>query len=298
MKTIILVFTAFALVSGLLARDHYFVPPGAEIISLASEHTGRDYELLVALPGSYQESPEKRYPTLYLTDAQWDMALVSSIIGKLNYDKALPEIIVVGITYPGANADYGKLRERDLAPTKVEAVNPHSGDAMLFLQFIEETVIPRIESDYRADPEARALGGVSLGGLFSLYAMYEKPQLFRRHIAISPATPWDLGYIFRRDNEYAASSDSLPARLFVAYGGGEYVPYREAVVRYQEKLAAREYQGLELLNWAVEGERHGGVAVEGWIRGLRWVFKDITPELPGPLEDHFKSTGLEIRIVE
>ena len=299
MKTRLLTLSAVLIAAvSLTAQDHYFVAPDTQFHQMHSDLTGRDYELLITLPGSYESEPERSYPALYLTDAQWDMALLASIRDKLIYDRVLPEIILVGITYPGADADYGTLRSRDMSPTRVEERNPDSGDGPKFLQFIEEGIIPYIETTYRADPNERALGGSSFGGLFSLFAMYEKPELFKRHIAISPSVDWDKGYMFRRDNEHASGSDALAARLFISYGGGEYSKYTDTVAAFQKKLAAREYKGMALLNWTMEGERHGGVGMEGWTRGLRWVFKDIVPEGPGPLELLYQSRNDEIEIVE
>jgi hypothetical protein len=272
----------------LIAQERHFTLSNTHFTELKSELTGRDHELIVFLPPSYESSPDKSYPVLYFMDAYWEMPLLSSIHGQLVFDNVIPEMIMVGFSYPGEDTNYGDLRARDLTPTKVEKNNPNSGGASRFLQFIEEVVIPRIESDYRADKNNRALSGSSLGGLFALYAMYEKPDLFKRFIAISPAAGWDNNYLFTRDDTYAANSDSLSVRLFLSYGGDEYLPFREPIIAFQEKISGRNYKGLALLNYIIEGERHSGVKSEGYSRGLRWVFKDIAPSGPSGLEGEFK----------
>jgi len=258
-------------------QNTHFVP-------LSSSQTGRDYELVVALPGSYDASRKKRYPVLYILDPWWHMPLVNAVHGSQVWDRALPELIIVGISYPGPNPDFDDLRARDYTPTRVADDNPNSGDAGKFLAFIEESVIPLVESRYRTNPAERALSGVSLGGLFTLWAMYERPGLFSRYIALSPAVLWDDDLMFRVDDAYAAEHEALPARLFIAYGTAETPTFATPIIEFQQKIAGRHYRGLELLNHAVEGERHGSACIEGYSRGMRWVFKDLAPTGPSGLE--------------
>jgi len=260
------------------AQDRHFTLTNTHYILLKSELTQREHELIVFLPGGYENSPEKYYPTLYFADAYWDMPLLYSIHGQLVYDNVIPELIMIGFSYPGENANYGQLRARDFTPIRV---NENSGDAPKFLEFIENTVIPRIESEYRVDKTDRALSGNSLGGLFTLYAMYMRPGLFRRYIAISPAVN---PYLFSVDEAFAKENKSMNARLFLSYGGDEYAPFRDPIIEFQKQISARIYIGLELLNYRIEGERHSGVKSEGYSRGLRWVYKDIAPDGPSGLD--------------
>lgn len=266
------------------AGDQPFVLSNTQRIKMTSELTGYDHELIVFLPNSYENSPEKSYPVLYFADAYWDMPLLYSIHGQLTYDNVIPELIMVGFSYAGDDVNYGSLRSRDLSPTTLNEVNSASGQAPQFLAFIEQTVIPYIESEFRADPQQRALSGSSLGGLFTLYAMYEKPELFKRYIAISPAAGWDKGYLLERDNVYASLHQALPVRLFLSYGSAEYKPFRDPIIDLQKKLAQRDYRNFALLNYIIKGERHSGVKSEGYSRGLRWVFEDIAPTGPGGLQ--------------
>ncbi|MDQ8185025.1 hypothetical protein [Pelagicoccus sp. SDUM812002] len=47
--------------------------------TLYSQQTVRVYKLLIQLPSTYDREEGKNHPTVYLTDAQWDFNLVSSI---------------------------------------------------------------------------------------------------------------------------------------------------------------------------------------------------------------------------
>lgn len=268
----------------LTAQERHYTLTNTHYIQLTSELTKRNHELIISLPGSYYNSPDKHYPVLYFLDAYWDTPLLNSIHGQLVWDAMIPELIMVGFSYPGENPNYDVLRACDFTPTRENPANPFSGDAPKFLKFIETVVIPRIETDYRADKNERALSGSSLGGLFTLYAMYERPTLFKRFIAISPHTGWDKQYLFKRDDSFAANNKSLPVRLFLTQGSEEYPLFRDPIIAFQQKIAERHYQDFALLNYTIEGEDHSGTKSEGYSRGLRWVFKDIAPTGPSGLE--------------
>lgn len=149
--------------------------PGSETIKLHSKQTKQDHELIVILPGSYESSPKRHYPTLYYLDAYWDFALVYSLYQQLRVDDLLPEMILVGLSYPGSNDDYIRRRTSDFLPMK-DARAPGSGNADAFLAYLKQSVVKKIEYKYRADPKDRVLAGHSLGGLFTLYAMYKEPE--------------------------------------------------------------------------------------------------------------------------
>ncbi len=268
------------------ASTHYFVAPGTQFHQVRGEQTGRDYELLVTLPESYQSNSDKRYPVLYLTDAQWDMALVTSVLGKLNYDNHLHEMIIVGISYAGEDAQYDQLRLLDMTPVPIPGV-PDSGSADAFLNTIEKQFIPLIERTYRVDSDVRAFGGVSLGGAFSLYAAFKKPRLFSRHISISPGVIVGNEYLFEHEQKYSEQKDSFPVRLFITYGEDEYPLFRDPIIRFQKILEDRNYSELMLRNHSVEEGRHGSVAIEGWMHGLLWIFKDKRTGKPDPLKAMF-----------
>lgn len=270
-----------------VASEHFFVAPGTQFHQVHSEKTGRDYTLLVTLPESYQVDTERQYPVIFLTDAQWDMALVTNILGKLNYDNHLHEMIIVGISYPGKDADYGQLRLRDMSPVVIPDI-PGSGSADTFLNTIETQFMPLIEKRYRVDPNIRVLGGVSLGGAFALYAALKKPDLFKRYIAISPGVIIGDGYLFDLEMSYSKINKSFPVRLFTTYGEDEYPLFKDPIIEFQNILEKRQYDNFSLRNHSVEEGRHGSVAIEGWMHGLLWVFKDQRTGKDDPLKAMFE----------
>lgn len=242
--------------------------PGTEVRSLRSQVTSRAYDLYVYVPS--KRTAGTRYPVLYLLDGQWDFKLLTSIQGGLLYDKFVPDVIIVGITYSGPNANYDSLRAVDYTP-KASPSNPGSGQGAKFLSFLETELIPFVESNYPADPARRALMGASLGGLFTLYAMYTKPSLFTGYAAGSPAVTYAQRGAFDDEAAYAASHKELHAKLYVAVGDQEplYQPVQELV----RKIRARSYTGLTVESRVIAGERHSGNKPEAFNRGLRFLFQ-------------------------
>ncbi len=246
---------------------------------LPRNEAGRHYQLHVGLPPSYKKEAGKRYPVMYVTDGYWDFEKIRAIQGALIYDKVVPEFIWVGLGYAGQDLNYGNLRRWELSPVPFGGGGPEeSGRAADFLKTIETEIIPFIEREYRVDSSYRVLGGASLGGLFTLYAMYSKPELFQGYIAATPAVvvgnDWLLGY----EEEFAKAGKPLNARLYVTAGGNESPGFVGGILRYNQRVASRKHEGLAYRFRIIDDERHGGMQLESYTRGLRFVFEPLAPE--------------------
>lgn len=280
------IFLLFGAARAVAADDatmtQHFSLKNTHIVQLPSKQTGKVHELIISLPDSYQQSPNKKYPVLYFMDAYWDMPLLTAIYFGLVYDQLAPEFIMVGFSYAGDRVDYGQERLRDLTPTHVKDLG--GGGAQNFLQFIKESVVPMIEKNYQVDPNQRALSGSSLGGLFTVHAMYDDPEFFKRYIAISPAAEWDNNYMATLDNAYAKKHKELNARLFLSYSTAEYSRFGDPIAAFQKQIQQRKYEKIQLLNYVMHDVRHAGVKPDGYVRGLMWGWKDIAPKGPSGLE--------------
>jgi predicted alpha/beta superfamily hydrolase len=265
-----------------------FTLNNTQLVPLASAKTNIHYELVITLPSSFKSAPDKKYPVLYYLDAYWDAPLVNSVYGSLVYDAHAPEFIMVGISYAGENVNYDKERLRDLTPTKVVS-RGESGGASELLRFIKESIVPFVEKNYRGDSNQRALSGSSLGGLFTLYAMYQDPVFFKRYIAISPAADWDGGYLATLDAAYAKQNKALNARLFLSYSTAEYKLFGDPIAAFQQQIKKRNYKNLHLMNYVMQNVRHASVKPDGYVRGLIWAWKDIAPTGPSGLEQAYKA---------
>lgn len=256
-----------------------------EIVELDSPETGRKYELWVALPPSFAKSPDRLYPTLYLLDGQWDFTLVRALAGGLLFDQVAPEFLIVGITYGGKDPNYGALRAEDYLPTRAKGEGEtwhKGGDAKKFLSFIETRVLPLTEERYRADPAKRILSGASFGGLFTLFALFEKPELFGTYLALSPAVSWDDRWLFRREAEFHRAHPRLERRVWLSVGTDEWPRFTDANRVFFKQIEASRYQGITLRTLFIEGERHAGNKPEAYNRALRFAFEGAVPQASAP----------------
>ena len=173
------------------AGDFRGVTGTVERFSTASDRvTPRDVE--VWLPPSYAAEPERTYPVIYMHDGQnlFDPEQSQYSGWDWGVDEAMTELgleaIVVGIHsdcdtrgddyFPrkAGLADPGPFREDmgELTPDNMNADN--------YLRFLVEEIKPRIDADYRTRPgrDDTFVMGSSMGGLISLYAVTEYPEVF------------------------------------------------------------------------------------------------------------------------
>jgi uncharacterized protein len=245
--------------------------PGTQVRALKSTSTGRDYDLYIRLPANYDRDKNAKYPVLYILDGQWDFKLMDSVLGGLVYDKFVPQMILVGITYSGENANYDSLRVMDDSPVAAEDFKG-SGDGPKFLKFLKTELVPFIEANYRADASRRVLQGSSFAGLFTLYAMFSDPGFFWGYVAASPFVSYAGNYSFKQEAEYAGNHKELSVRLYLAVGDSEGLT--QPVKDFMKVVQSRGYKGLKIETRVVEGERHAGNKPEIFNRGLRFIFSE------------------------
>ncbi len=168
-----------------------------ETLRFHSQILGETRVLNVYIPDSYEPDLAQGYPVIYVLDGSRDEDFLhlSGLVQFLSFPwvGALPPSLVVGI----ANVD----RRRDYTfPTRVEADKkqyPTTGGSKAFIRFLQQEVIPLVDSLYSTG-ERRTLIGQSLGGLLATEILLEKPELFSRYMLVSPSLWWDQASILTR----------------------------------------------------------------------------------------------------
>lgn len=161
--------------------------------SFASRATGSAQRVEVLLPPSYGSDPHRRYPVLYLQDGQnlfdrramhggW---MADEGMGRAVASGRAREAIIVGV-------HCGPRRTVDYTPS-VDPEEGCGGGAGRTLRFLVDELKPWVDRSFRTarDREHTALGGSSLGGLFSLWAGLKRPDVFGGVIAMSPSLWWN-----------------------------------------------------------------------------------------------------------
>jgi len=258
---------------------------GSEVRKITSSTiSAQEYELQIMLPSGYASS-NKKYPVVYLMDSQWDFPLLTALYGEQYYDGFIPELIIVGVTWGGINPKPDSLRTRDYTPTK-ENRSPQSGGADNFLSFMKNELFPFIETNYKADNNDRILIGCSLGGLFTMYALFTHPEMFQRYVAASPAFGWDNEVLYQYEKKYFEKKSNPPAKLFMCIGGVERsVP---GYKKLEKLLINRHYSSLQIESRVLENIGHSGTKGEGFEKGLQFVFKRPSLKLPSTVLDKYK----------
>jgi predicted alpha/beta superfamily hydrolase len=250
---------------------------GTEIRTIHSDITGQDYQLIINLPYSYKTDTTKYYPVVYFCDGYYDFALLSMIYGEQIYDKTIKECFMVGFSYKGENLDYGKLRTHDYTPTAVPDA-PGSGGAAEFLDVVEKEFIPFMQEHYRVDTSFRALGGSSLGGLFTLYALFSRPQLFNAYISLSPAVLWDRGYLLLLEDSFQKNHTALPVSLYMTGAEKEIAwdpTFLEGIKFFGAVLKKRNYADFRFEYRVLDDSYHSGSKPEGYARGIKFIFEPL-----------------------
>ncbi len=137
----------------------------------------------VYLPKNYENS-KKRYPVIYMLDAQNLFDKATSYAGEWEIDEYLDtttdkETIIIGIEHGN------EKRFDELSPYKNETYGGGKGDS--FLSFITTTLKPHVDATYRTKKNAKntSIVGASLGGLMAFYAVIKRPDVFNNAGAFS-----------------------------------------------------------------------------------------------------------------
>lgn len=171
---------------------------GTEQWMMKSEE-GRDYRIMISLPEG--DVPYTGgYPVIYLLDGNaYFPVFHAAKRAQTQFDAA----ILVGIGYPGdAPLDFER-RGFDLSPPAPEARNtPPQGGQDMFLAFIEKRLMPKVAERFQVDPDQRSLVGHSFGGMFGLYTLFTRPDLFQHVVAVSPSLWWQDRFLLKHERDF------------------------------------------------------------------------------------------------
>lgn len=174
--------------------------------TLFSETLSETRILWVGKPGGYERRSES-YAVMIVLDGDRHFEHTVATTRFLARNDLIPEMLVVGVE--------NTIRPRDLTPPSEDPADAESfpvrGGADAFQAFIADELIPWIDEHWRTRP-FRILIGHSHGGLFAIYSLITRPDLFNGYIAISPSLQWDAQrYVDRAERFSTAGPSSLRA---------------------------------------------------------------------------------------
>jgi predicted alpha/beta superfamily hydrolase len=172
--------------------------------TIFSRTINEDFTIYVLRTEAYDTSNIK-LPVLYMTDGDWNMTVARNCFTMLRQDYDTREPLIVGIGYgKGENK-----RVRDLDPA-------NGGPA--FLTFIEKELMPFIEKHYRITDE-KAIYGYSMGGMFTTYILFNRPDLFDMVFIGAPGNNGRL--LLPAAKNYFQDHKDLKSKVFIGVGSYE-----------------------------------------------------------------------------
>lgn len=272
---------ADALASNAPIEGAPYVLKGTQVWTVPDPVSGRDYEVFVSLPASYDSDPNRRFPVLYVTDADYAFPIIRQVARRVNLNgPVIEEFILIGLSY--SRGDDGVVsRNRDYTPTPKGPRNAGStihGQGPAYQTYLKTRVLPFVENRFRADPERRILLGHSYGGLLGAQILFTDPTLFHAYVLGSPSFWFDKRHIMTMEADYARTHQDLPADVFMYIGeyevpgpGPRHTKDTDMVadVRAMEAaLKARAYPSLRVRSVVLNDEDHLTVAPGGFTRAL------------------------------
>lgn len=227
-------------------------------------HNHRD--VLVLLPPSYADAPDRRYPVVYMHDGQNLFDRQTGFAGQeWEVDETMQrlaaegmEAIIVGLTN---------------TPQRFQEYNPFpgvwKGRGRDYLRFITETVKPLVDGAFRSllDRDHTLLFGSSMGGLISLYGFFAYPEIFGRIGVMSPSLWVGSGAIYHE----IEARPFVPGRIYLDNGTRE-----PSARRLKALLVHKGYMLERDLRYVVEtdGEHHEPAWARRLPNALRFLLAD------------------------
>ncbi len=258
------------------AQDAAFAPARTHVYRFDARADGPAYQLIVTVPEAYGADTTTAFPVLYYLDG-WDYApLFIGLARLMEGNNTVRPFILAGISIEGDRLAWARHRYRDYTPSRYDTTlqryhvnmagastdTDPTGEADAFADWIENTAISHVMRHYRTS--ARAVAGHSFGGLFGVWAMRYRPDLFSRYLLVSPSLWWNGGEVLK---DWPAPRAK---RVFLSVGGREFGNMQQPYGILLERLQAGDATAVE--GRIYEGENHVSLLPEAVYDGLTFLF--------------------------
>ncbi len=242
----------------------------------SSRFLAKKRDLIVYVPGIYNQRPDLNFPVLYLEDGQnlfdpntsfihgmyWH---VGETADALIAQGAIQPLIIVGIYNT-------EKRLNEYTPTRDKKLG--GGRADKYGRMLVEELKPFIESKYRAlrGPEFSGLGGSSLGGLLTIYLGLRYPDTFGKLAVLSPSVWWNHRAIL----DFAARTQiSARPRIWLDVGTKEDTHTVANVTALHDTLLHKGWQDGHDIHFQVfEGAHHNE---DAWAKRVGPLLQFLFP---------------------
>ncbi|QNU62702.1 alpha/beta hydrolase [Vreelandella titanicae] len=222
---------------------------------------GAVYRILISKPEG--EVPYSGgYPVIYVLDGN---AYFASLHEAKRAQEQFRQAIIVGIAYPGEAPHNFLRRSYDLSPPVAEEHNtPPQGGQDELLDFIEQSLMPAIAERFPVDANHQSLYGHSFGGMFAIYALFTRPELFNHIVAASPSLWWNNSYLLKHERDFsqqveAGEVNAIHHSLSLVVADNDSLQNQQDASQLYQRLEDLSAYGLRSSFHKVEGEDHMSV---------------------------------------
>ena len=235
-----------------------------EKIKLKGEKDFGKRELLIYTPLEYFDQ-SRSFEVVYVLDAQsreFFDAVHTTIAFQNN---GLRPMIVVGISSPYRNIDF---LPTNVHPETVQEQYGELGGADDFSDFIENSVMPYVDENYRTIPTKIGIG-YSNGGTFMNYTMLKKPELFDVIFSIDANFNYDKGQLVDLIKNQSTFKNSLDFYFTCQTRAGD--SWIENSIEFNESL--KTLTDMQIEKELFESETHNSVFQQGVMNAFKTYFK-------------------------
>lgn len=228
----------------------------------------------VYLPDDWQTSG-KKYPVLYMFDGHnlfFDStATYGTCWGLKEYCDAHPNWIIAA---PECNHE-GNKRLEEYCPYQSDWFGGITGTGHEYMEWLTKEFKPMMDKRYPTLPGRAntAIGGSSMGGLMSLYALLQYNDTFSRAAALSPSiwvSPEKLSGLVGRAKLEPGTV------LYMDYGSREMGNHDGMRCGFAEMCAKAMTRGIHLTSRIVPGGTHSEAS---WEKQLPFMFHTLMYEV-------------------
>ena len=260
-----LVFLLFTAIIIILSEQNYSQKKEDIILGtntkINSKILGEDRNIFVYLPASYNNS-KNTYPVLYILDGEGHFQYTAGVAKFLFNMGRMPEVIVVGIPNTKRNRDF------TIVPT--DGV-PEAGGGANFLKFMNDELFTYIDKEYRTQ-KYRILAGHSLCGMFCLYTLTARPDMFDAYIALSPWVIASDKHIMKMMKAEFPANKQLNKKLYMTAGSLEGNDLTSTIDELCGLLKEKAPAGFKWKYKLMQDEDHGSLVLPTLNDGLRFIY--------------------------
>ena len=239
-----------------------------ETYILDSKGLGEKRRMNVYLPTGYTDSPDARFPVLYVLDGGMaeDFLHIAGLAQVCVGNGTMRPFVLVGIentkrrrdmTGPTENADDKKIAER-------------VGGSAAFRTFVRDELMPQVRDRYRTTKET-AIVGESLAGLFVVETFFLEPELFDTYIAIDPSLWWNDRRLVKDAGVKLRGRPKLEKALYLASSDEKGIA--EPTKLLADALSESAPPGVRWHHEKMPEEKHGTIYHPAALKAFRAELK-------------------------